>query len=539
MNAQEPILRTYAKEFAELYRDAPAMVFFSSRRLRPDGLPDWVRDLGIRVLSVFPDDGQWVVTEIRSGRPSAHGKALASISSPFSSIWMIGALDEDAFAAACRLTPVLSADSSLEVRRLSSADDPAIAADLLKCCLADRAEFMVRNHGLLLEISALRKYFETMVRIPAEVTEALHNLRLSGLRQVFSNEHVVPAVISKAAAPLSSVALTAEGLRQLLPVHARGLAGIDLHLSSVGAGGAGAVLASLEATDAVEVMASWKIQVSDLREGWIALRLEAPSPLMHRQLVLSLRLQGRASIHLSARPASPFPEYALQPATADTPDVGESPAAPIMLKLRAWGGLPGVISPSHAVPPPFQLPVPRRAILSAEMSRPPSTSESFALLPAGGIRVRGAPGRPTGVRLRISVSAEVWAIGCRAQLFNVPAGEPIMCRLVAAAPDTDFDDVLMVRGVLGASEWTVLKNGGGDQVLLLNLPPLGETAIDLHALLLLDEAPLVARAAADFNHFFVEVQAGHGESRRDYWPTDGSGENLNDGREDEPSISHR
>ena len=259
-----------------LYDGAPTVVVISSeqrfRALLP-GLP-------VQLLLAAADGTGQSVRLLGEMAPAADWQAITVPPS----VWCIWVLDDSAGAA-------MEEGNSLLGRTLQDwwrkhgGDD--VVPDLRTGSVAEFERYLLshavgemtglqrRMRDLLGSVSALRDELAHGTRIPPEITELLENLRLSPPRMIFANSPgkagvTVPRLPGNGEAGGQGNPVPV--LAQRLPVWARGLAGIDLHLANTPVG-SGALLLSLHAVDAAKGLATWHIPYAELAPGWLPLRL--------------------------------------------------------------------------------------------------------------------------------------------------------------------------------------------------------------------------------------------------------------------------
>ena len=107
---------------------------------------------------------------------------------------------------------------------------------MLERALAEAQALYRRNQDLQRGLSTLREDLGRTARTPPEVAELLDNLRLAAPRLIYGNRPAGDGCGVPALAPFDAVDRPAAALVQRLPVWARGLAGIDLHVATPGVG---------------------------------------------------------------------------------------------------------------------------------------------------------------------------------------------------------------------------------------------------------------------------------------------------------------
>jgi hypothetical protein len=498
------VLKAPRRELHRLYPGLPAVILFPGRETSDLAVLTWLIDLPLQMIVVVEAAGGLVARPLSDYAAGEIASDLVGIELPPPEIWLVAVFDElSAHQASAALALLKTHQPELAVSRFSSLKDPQLVMTLLRHAASQYYQAASRNAEILRSTSALRQRFERMVRIPPEVSELLENLRINGVRQGFSSEHLqaLPGIETNGAAEIE---LNQQELRQPLPLWMRGLAGLDLHVAHVHPA-EGVLRLRLEARDAAEVVAEWEVPLARLSSGWLRFRLDAPCSFTHRSAQLRLRTEGApaGAIALSLRPTGPFFEYACS--------VGaQSPLSRKMLAVRSWIGLPGV--PTETLPSIARQrsPLPARSIAAAVLKRP-LMPQTFAALPNGHIRIHAVTG-PRGALLVQGASFNVSAIdstvsiGCRVRLMNRQSQAWVRSRLVIAAPGATLEDV-ECGDTLAQSEWASLRDPQREVELTA---PLGTSRADLAVYVVVaydPETPTKAGAMVVFYDFFADSEA--------------------------------
>ena len=148
-------------------------------------------------------------------------------------------------------------------------DAAMMSAALIERSLAEVDRLTQANQLLIEDLATLRESWAHDVRLPPELTELLANLRVAPPRLVFET----PAANGDTGVPAAAAGGASTcGLRQRLPMGARGLLGIDLHVTAPGTGD-GVLEVALVALEAEAELARWRMPYRELDAGWLPLRL--------------------------------------------------------------------------------------------------------------------------------------------------------------------------------------------------------------------------------------------------------------------------
>jgi hypothetical protein len=280
----------------------------------------------------------------------------------------------------------------------------------------------------------------------------LENLRVSTPRLIFGRTRFEGDV---------AVPRAPRVLIQPLPAWSRGLAGIDLHIAR-GSPGSGTLFAALFAVDADRGLADWQIPFSDLRRGWLPLRV--PAALARPCRVLELRLwsigdDAGPPLYLSLTPAGLLDEFAAR----SEPRGHIHVATASMTAIRLWGGLPGMPwEPSgDAAPHPLGgeliLPILEHAVAQVRATRNfEAPFRWFDCLPSGRVLLHPLQGRGAAAMIPLPSVSALRAVSCEVVMEDPRRRTPIACKVVVADPGATADQAESEDGVLASSGWVTL-----------------------------------------------------------------------------------
>jgi hypothetical protein len=443
-------VRAAASLFPALYDGLPKAVFIGPSAIR--GVEPAV-SMPVRILSAG-----WNKTGnlIRLADPGASSRRdpSYSLSVPPTNVWCVSTGGDDtALPAARQLLGWWSEFGGANCSPALWTDPPAvIERRLLDRAVAEVAGLQQRNEALQRSLSALREEWASAARIPPELVELLENLRVSSPRLIFGRARFEGEV----AVPRAPAVLV-----QPLPAWSRGLAGIDLHIAR-SSPGSGALFAALHAVDADRGLADWQIPFSDLRRGWLPLRV--PAALDRSCRVLELRLWSTGDDtgsppHLSMTPAGLLDDFAarLQPRG----HIG--PVSASMTAIRLWGGLPGMPwEPSGgAAPHPLGgeliLPILEHAVAQVRATREfEAPFRWFGCLPGGRVLLHPLQGRGAAAMIPLPPVSALRAVSCEVVMEDPRRRTPIACKVVVAYPEITVDQAESEDGVLASSGWVTL-----------------------------------------------------------------------------------
>jgi hypothetical protein len=382
-------------------------------------------------------------------------------------------------------------------------DSATLSAALFECSLAEISRLTRANQLLIEDLAVLRENRERDVRLPSELQELLVNLRVAPPRLVFETPAAncdtgIPATRAVDDGPTSI-----SGLRQRLPMGARGLLGIDLHVSAPGTGD-GVLEVALVAQEAAEELARWRIPYRDLDVGWLPLRLPAASALTWRSLELRVHATAGTAPRLSCAPTGLLGEYAyVAPA-------GDSPSG-TMLAFKLWGGIPGLEAAAgfETAPLPAN---PVVAILDHVIAAARSTRDLTWAYPYFGYIDRGQvllrPLRvvpPSAACISLPAMRGLAAVSCEARIDDALCRTRLLVRLVATRPGHGADDAEQGVGVVASSEWIELAEPLKPFALAARLPAPKSGPVDLHFFSRLPEGGTLDHGRVIFSHFEAEL----------------------------------
>lgn len=379
---------------------------------------------------------------------------LRPLAVPPANVWCLWARDEAAKADAERMLewwteaggagsePVLRMGSTVEIQRA-----------LLGWALNEIGGLHRRNQDLQRNLSTLREEWGQGTRLPPEAVELLDNLRLSPPRLVFATPRpagAMPVLLRHGRGGAVEIV-------QRLPLWARGMVGIDLHVDSAPKGG-GFFAAALHAVDSGRMLAEWRVPFHAVREGWLSLRLPAASERMDRVLELRIGAVGVVTgpPRLSLSPAGLLDEFAVAPTARAGGGAG-------MLTMRLWGGIPGVdYGPAshlaaHPLPARLVWPLTESVLAQVRKSRDhKATFPWFGLLRNGRILLHPLYGATAAACIPLDDVPGVVAVRGHAVIEDPRCRTPIACKLVVAPPSVTVDEAEREEGVLASSGWVVL-----------------------------------------------------------------------------------
>jgi hypothetical protein len=221
------------------------------------------------------------------------------------------------------------------------------------------------------------------------------------------------------------------------------------------------LLASVYAIDGDRVLADWRIPISDLRPGWLPLRL--PTSLAHpyRSLELHLSSNGDESEppRLSLVATGTLDEFAAKKRTGALAD----PLPGRMLAIRLWGSLPGVPweplgnAALHPLHDEMIVPILDYAVARVRPTRNfDAPFRWFGSLPGGKVLLHPLRDRVAAAVIPLPTHAALLGIGCEVVIEDPRRRMPIACKLVIAAPELTVDQAENDEEILASSGWTVL-----------------------------------------------------------------------------------
>ncbi len=364
-----------------------------------------------------------------------------------------------------------------------------------------------RNQDLQRNLSTLREEWGQAARLPPEAVELLDNLRLSPPRLVFAT----PKPAGGMPVPLrhGRTTTTAHEIVQRVPMWARGLVGIDLHVDSAPKGG-GFFAAALHAVDSGRMLAEWRIPFHAVREGWLPLRLPTACERMDRALELRIGAVGVVTEppRLSLSPAGLLDEFAVAPPARAGGGAG-------MLALRLWGGVPGVeYGPAshlaaHPLPDRLVWPLTEPVLAQVRKSRDHKASFPwFGLLRDGRILLHPLHGAKASACIPLDDVPGVVAVCGHAVIEDPRCRTPIACKLVVAPPSVTVDEAEREEGILASSGWVVLDQPRRALGLAAALTAPWQGAMVVHLFTDIPDGSYGLYGRTVFFDFAVEIDAG-------------------------------
>jgi Family of unknown function (DUF6212) len=436
--------------FPALYDGLPKAVFIGSSAVRA---VEPTVSMPVRILCASWSEGGNLIQLADPGAPSCPGPSHA-LSVPPANVWCVcTGGDDTALELARQLLGWWGESAGTDYVPALWSDPPAvIGRRLLDRALTEVAGLQKRNEALQRSLSALREEWASTARIPPELVELLENLRVSTPRLIFGRTHFAGDV---------AVPRGPEFLVQPLPAWSRGLAGIDLHIAR-GSLGSGTFFAALYAVDADRGLADWQIPFSDLRRGWLPLRV--PEALDRSCRVLELRLwsigdDAESPLYLSLTPAGLLDEFAARSEPRGNIDM----ATASMTAIRLWGGLPGMPwEPSgDAAPHPLGgeliLPILEHAVAQVRATRKfEAPFRWFGCLPGGRVLLHPLQDRGAAAMIPLPPVSALRAVTCEVVIEDPRRRTPIACKVVVADPGATVDQAESEDGVLASSGWVTL-----------------------------------------------------------------------------------
>lgn len=381
-------------------------------------------------------------------------------------------------------------------------DAATLSAVLIERSLAEVDRLTRANQLLIEDLASLRESWAHNVRLPPELEELLANLRVAPPRLVFET----PAAYGDTAVPVTGPAdsISTAGLRQRLPIGARGLLGIDLHLTAPGTGD-GVVEVQLVAREADAELARWRMPYREINAGWLPLRLPAASTLTWRALELRIHASGGATApRLSSAPTGLLKEYAFS-----RPDSGTANGT--MLALRLWGGLPGVgtVASSDAAPLPANpvVAIPEHVTAAVRSTRELTWAYPyFGYLDRGRVLLRPLRVTPASAAcISLPAVSGLAAVSCEAKIDDGLCKTRLLVQLVVTRSGHGPDDAEQDVGVLASSGWIELAEPLKPYTLIARLPEPESGLVDVHFFSRLPQGGTLAHGRVVFGRFEAEL----------------------------------
>lgn len=447
--------------FASLYDGTPKVIVLRRSAVAPEGGPE--NDaLPLRTLRLIRHDGGYLLADADGEGTVEAAGPLRTLSVPPATVWCLWSRDEASKADAQRLLAWWEEAGGPGSAPPHVSGCPAAAQRvLLERALGDIRGLHRRNHDLQRNLSALREEWGVGTRLPPEATELLDNLRLSLPRLLFATPRPVAAM----PVPLrhGRGGGAAPEIVQRLPLWARGLVGIDLHLDRAPKG-SGTFAITLHAVDSGRLVADWRVPFAAVRDGWLPLRLPAACERMDRILELRVGAIGvvTEAPRLSLAPAGLLDEFAVAPPA-------RAGGQPGMLALRLWGGLPGLgygpaehlagHAAGHPLPARMTWPLTEPVLAQVRKSRDhKATFPWFGVLRGGRILLHPLYGVTAAAHIPLEEVPGAVAVRAQAVIDDPRCRTPIACKLVVAPPQLSPEDAQREEGVLASSGWVVLDS---------------------------------------------------------------------------------
>lgn len=381
-------------------------------------------------------------------------------------------------------------------------DAATLHSALVERSLAEVARLTRLNQSLIEDLAALRESWARAIRLPPELEELLANLRAAPPRLVFET----PAGNDDTAVPVAGAGDggSPAGLRQRLPIGARGFLGVDLHVAAPGAGD-GFLDVALVVLETEAELAHWQIPYRELEAGWLPLRLPVASAETGRGLELRIQaLGGTMAPRLACAPVGLLKEYACMASA------GEGPGS-TMLEFRLWGSIPGLKAPTGvglaALPASPVIAIPERVIATARSTRDLTWAYPyFGYLDRGRVLLRPLKSSPASAAC-VSLPAKpgLAALSCEATIDDGQCKTRLLVRLVATRPGHGADDAEQGVGVLASSEWIELAEPLKPFALTVRLPEPESGPVDLHFFSRLPEGGKLDHGRVIFSNFESEL----------------------------------
>ncbi len=165
-------------------------------------------------------------------------------------------------------------------------------------------------------------------------------ITFSQLSDYIAQVHLPEEQLLYAAEP-SHIAIYPQGkdrfqVEQILPVPSLGLAALELHVHSAGAGETGRLHVTLQALEDGQQLGAWSLKSGGLKPGWVRLDLSHAVTGSRRSVLLSVRWEGgpKSAPSLSLTDQRLVKECWLK--------VNDNAVVQRTLALKVWSGLPGL-----------------------------------------------------------------------------------------------------------------------------------------------------------------------------------------------------
>jgi hypothetical protein len=380
-------------------------------------------------------------------------------------------------------------------------DAAMLSVALIERSLAEVDRLTRTNQLLIEDLATLRESWAHDVRLPPELAELLANLRVAPPRLVFET----PAANGDTGVPAGPADGTStSGLRQRLPMGARGLLGIDLHVTTPGTGD-GVLEVALVALESEAELARWRMPYGELDAGWLPLRLPTASTLNWRALELRVHAAGGATApRLSCAPTGLLGEYASAAPAGDTP-------SGTMLAFKLWGGIPGIgtVAGSEMAPLPANpvVAIPEHVIAAARSTRDLTWAYPyFGYIDRGRVLLRPLRVTPASAAcIGLPAVPGLAAVSCEAKIDDGLCKTRLLVRLVATRPGHGADDAEQGVGVLASTGWIELAEPLKPFALAARLPEPESGPVDVHFFSRLPQGGTLAHGRVIFSRFEAEL----------------------------------
>lgn len=442
-----------ASLFASLYDGNPKVIVVRRSPVLPEEADDG--SLPLRTLHLVRHDGGYLLASSEEPQDEAV-EPPRTLAIPPATVWCVWSRDEAARADAERLLAWWAETGGPGSAPLHVSGSPAeVRSGLLERAFTEIRGLHRRNHDLQRNLSTLREEWGVGSRLPPEAVELLDNLRLSPPRLLFATPRPVAAM----AVPLRHGRSTGAAMEivQRLPLWARGLVGLDLHLDRAPKG-SGTFAIALHAVDSGRLVAEWRVPFSTVQDGWLPLRLPAACERMDRILELRIGAIGvvTEAPRLSLAPAGLLDEYAVAPPA-------RAGGQPGMLALRLWGGLPGLgygaaeHLAEHPLPARMVWPLTEPVLAQVRKSRDhKATFPWFGFLRGGRILLHPLFGVTAAAHIPLDEVPGAISVRGHAVIEDPRCRTPIACKLVVAPPSTTVEEAQREENILASSGWVVL-----------------------------------------------------------------------------------
>lgn len=509
-----------ATVFASLYDGTPKIIVVSRLALAA-GKPDPAEaasmetapaeadgaDLPLRTLHLVRHDGGYLLTPA-DWTPSEPPEPLRTLAIPPATVWNVWSRDEAARPDAERLLAWWSETGGPGSEPVLVTATPAeVQCGLLARAFAEIRGLHRRNHDLQRNLSTLREEWGIGTRLPPEAVELLDNLRLTPPRLAFATPRPVAAMPVALRHGRSNGA--AGEVVQRLPLWARGLVGIDLHMDRAPKG-SGTFAITLSAIDSGQAIAEWRVPFSAVRDGWLPLRLPKACERMDRILELRIGAVGvvTEAPRLSLAPAGLLDEYAVSPSS-------RAGGQPGMLAMRLWGGLPGLDYGAaehlaeHPLPARMVWPLTEPVLSQVRKSREhKATFPWFGFLRGGRILLHPLFGVTASAHIPLDEVPGAVSVRGHAVIEDPRCRTPIACKLVVAPPSVTVDEAQREEGILASSGWVVLDAPRRPLGLVAALNTPWQGPMTLHLFTDIPDGSHGLYGRTIFHDFEVEIDSG-------------------------------